>query len=634
MHTGRKTRGGFVQGERVGRAATAHGEPSRTTHGRSGPPTGWGRTEARSDGPGERSRTLRADVGPSTGPRSPGRRGLAGAALALALLLAATAVAKPAAKRAPGPPPKKTAAAGQRVQGVGQVTFVTAERAYLDRGTGDGLEVGESVQLTRRGGGGTACKVEAVGDHVASCVGEKGIKVGDHFAFSPPALPKEPAPLVEPPSPDLLGPVRSRVQAAALPLHDFEAGSARGALGLKLDARFDHTSWLSGPGFVNAFNRERVDVALRDLELLWGIRLSADLSALAWATRPANSMDPYAATWQLQVRQVEISYRVDGRPFAAALGRINPLRIPGLTVLDGAQVAWRSADGNAEAGAYGGALPDQVSLTPLFTRWTAGLYGSKRFVLNKDALLQPEVRVGFTTTPGGGPLRIDGQAALHLHVREVMDGHLEVLAGGGGVVASPGFIDAVRLDLSTAQTGRLRGSLGARYWGGGGDPYSMLTTLPLGHWVRGDLRVGYEVLPWLELAARGAGNFDLTSQLLQLQVGPELVAVLLDGMVAASLSYDEEIGWLRGRSTALQLSLRPPGGRFRLTARASYFQQQAVPGAEGFAQNEFGGYLAVQATIWRFIWARASLLGRFGVEQTETGTPIGVTGNVALGATW
>jgi len=377
-----------------------------------------------------------------------------------------------------------------------------------------------------------------------------------------------------------------------------------------------------------------VDVALRDLEVIWGIRFSADLSAIAWSARPANSVDPDTANWQLQVREVELSYRVDGRPFAAALGRISPLRIPGLTVLDGAQVAWRSADGQAEAGAYGGALPDQVSLTPLFTRWTAGLYGSTRFVLSKDALLQPEARVGFTTVPGGGPVRIDGQAAVHLHVREVMDGHLEVLAGGGGVVASPGFIDAVRLDLSTSQTAKLRASVGARYWGGGGDPYSMISILPLGHWVRGDARVGYELLPWLELAARGGGAYDLTGRLLQLQVGPELVAVLLHGALAASLSYDEEIGWLRGRSAAVQLSVRPPGGRFLLTARASYFQQQAVPGAEGFAQNELGGYLAVQATIWRFIWARASLLGRFGMEPTETGTPIGLTGNLALGATW
>ena len=51
------------------------------------------------------------------------------------------------------------------------VLFVTAKRAYLNRGVFDGLAPGQSIQLVRQGRAMGTCVVETAFDHQATCMG-------------------------------------------------------------------------------------------------------------------------------------------------------------------------------------------------------------------------------------------------------------------------------------------------------------------------------------------------------------------------------------------------------------------------------------------------------------------------------
>ncbi|MHB8876572.1 MAG: hypothetical protein ACYC8T_22995 [Myxococcaceae bacterium] len=523
----------------------------------------------------------------------------------------------------------------RKVRGVAQVTYVTPTRVYLDRGASDGLSPGQSLKLTRQGRAAGSCEVEWLSAHSASCAGE-GLRVADRAALerlSPerprPALPLVPA--------DELARRRQVVQGTGGRKVEFKGtdlgNPAGGAL---VQAALSHGAWASSSSASGPFQQERVDLGLRGASVFGGARAWADLSVIAWGRRPPGARAFAGTPAQLTVREAEISLREEARSFAFAAGRTNPRFTPGLLVLDGVQGGWKGRA--TEGGLYAGAIPDAVTLAPSLSRFTAGGYFTHRVVL-QDGLFQPEARVAFLSTPGGG--RLEAEVAAHGWVGKAVDAHVQALfaaAAGGGAPGAPGLLEALRLD-ATLRGERLKVQGGVRY-----DWSDAREVMPLGagsfgmHGLRADATASYELSTALSLGVQGgvAGDFD-TGQWRE-YAGPELsFPTLLGERGALSLGYQEELGWTGGRSAYLQAAVFPHE-KVRLLTRGSYFMESAKPGAEGYAAQEVGLYLGLELKVRRWLWLRGSLLGRAGLvaggngeEDSGPPAPLGAAGNLQLG---
>ncbi|MBX7100476.1 MAG: hypothetical protein K1X89_22350, partial [Myxococcaceae bacterium] len=303
------------------------------------------------------------------------------ASFVVLLVAASAALAKPAPKpraRPAAPAPAVSAAKGPvaqvRLSGAGQVTFVTATQAVVDRGQLDGVDVGEVLTFKRRGAPAGTCKVVQRSAHNASCTPTGVLRPGDRFGVDE-KLAAGPAPIPALPSPTELRLRLDAVERAAIPLHDFE-GEGELSVGAASQVRVSlrHDSWMRQGG--GPFHRESLGVRLNGVELYKGIRLWADAQVALWGNRPTGYRYPVGVVQPI-VRRLEVSWREPGEAWSVALGRTWPVAAPGLTVLDGAQASYRARDGSLEAGAYGGALPDDITLVPS-RRWTGGAFAALR----------------------------------------------------------------------------------------------------------------------------------------------------------------------------------------------------------------------------------------------------------------
>ena len=91
-----------------------------------------------------------------------------------------------------------------------------------------------------------------------------------------------------------------------------------------------------------------------------------------------------------------------------------------------------------------------------------------------------------------------------------------------------------------------------------------------------------------------------------------------------TVGYQEELGWLRGRTAWLQLTVVPIS-RLRILARGSWFHQQLSLGDEGIAGHELGAALMVDLAVNRWLWFRLTALGhgQAGVATLSGGDPLG-----------
>jgi hypothetical protein len=76
------------------------------------------------------------------------------------------------------------------------------------------------------------------------------------------------------------------------------------------------------------------------------------------------------------------------------------------------------------------------------------------------------------------------------------------------------------------------------------------------------------------------------------------------------VGYDEELGWLPGRSAYVQTSFTL-FGRARILSRTSWLQQMGG----GLASNDIAETFNVEVSIFRWLWVRTSVSGRTQLEQ-------------------
>lgn len=514
----------------------------------------------------------------------------------------------------------------QRSGDKGSITYVSAGRAYLDRGKDEGLAVGAEVALTRRGRSTGTCKVEWVADHHATCQGQ-GLHPGDQFTVSSPAEEPAPAPRPAPAPPAELARWRSSLESAPHTLIEFHSGDSHRRT--SADVRVGHTSWYTTD--VNStFNQERADVSLRGMPLFGGFRLYLDASALAWTTRPDNFRALARSTAQLYVREGEVVSRESGSSLALAVGRVWPWFVPGVALFDGAQVGWRNASGDFEVGGFGGGIPEPVSLSPSFDRLAAGAYLAGRRAGAEDQslrLLQYEARVSYMSAPDNVQ-RVEVEGRARAWLGRSTDIGLWARFGVGDAQA-PAAVDAARLDLDVHPSERWRFSGGVRYDGNLALDVPPMDGLDLGsRALHADVSATWQPTAGFSAGLTGVAARDIEEALGRQLVGPELGFPRLFGARGGlSLGYLEELGWMKGRSGYVQTVLQP-GAPVRVLARLSYFEDSSPPGVAGaLPARDAGLYTSVDWSATRWLSLRASILARVGIDAVA---PFGLIGNASL----
>lgn len=265
----------------------------------------------------------------------------------------------------------------------GHVQFITDQRAYLDRGTLDGLVEGQMLQLVRAGRPVVRCAVDRVADHVAVCRGPD-IRAGDVFRVR--GRLERPAGAATPPLPSPAEPAlvdaRARVLAKTrFPKVDFSAGDRRMAEG-GASIRVGVAAWSGGASATDGAGAggslaAQVDGRVERLRL-GETDLRADLAftAVRWQLRPDPARFAPGVRTQFLLWEAEVSRREIGDRTVLALGRIWPWHLPGLGMLDGLQVGRRSSEGDVETGVYLGTVPTAETLAPTLGAWAGGAYAA------------------------------------------------------------------------------------------------------------------------------------------------------------------------------------------------------------------------------------------------------------------
>lgn len=499
--------------------------------------------------------------------------------------------------------------------GPGKVKFVTAEKVYLDRGTIDGVEVGQDVKVMRGNRAVGTCKVDSVADHFATCTGA-GFLAGDRITVlrAPPAAPAGPPEAL--PTDAELNRRQAELEAADLPMvvHDGDSD-------LRVKPRFavavSQTSFSNMASGAGPFQQQRVDAAVYDVELWKGLRVSADLSVLNFSRRPAETRTVFQQTPSVLVRQLELGFRRADVPFSGALGRTWLRYAPGLLVVDGAQASFRTKGDGVETGVYGGLLPDATRLVFTSSQWTAGAFFMGRTTLGEgdgETLLQTEVRAGYASKTNLGN-RFEAAVAGHLYRGSSLDLHLAGEFGVGDAQA-PGAVDAARLDVGWRPNERWRVVGGARYRGQSPSGVVELGLVSPGQRaVHADGAVVFEWTPRVWFGLQGGAAMDLAAALTQARVGPEVTFPLLFGKAGGlTVGYMEELGWLRARHAYVQLALTA-FGRLRIVNRTSWFHQQVTDESGGLSGHEAGTTLGIDVRFARWLWVRSTVSGRLQLDD-------------------
>jgi hypothetical protein len=515
----------------------------------------------------------------------------------------------------------------------GRVRYVTAKHAYLDVGTLSGLRVGDSVKLSRNGRSAGACKIEQISEHAAMCTSDD-VRLGDTFPLgrAPATQETGPAPKTLPPPAPSSTIARAQVMLADTPVDkvEFKGGGLGGSRGAPVaTAELSYNLWAATGG--DTFQQERIDLAVRGVDLRFaGFRAWAQITAYAWSAQPPAVRFRPGDTAQLYVWETEASSRELGRPFVVSVGRIWPWHTPGLSVVDGAQIGYRSRDGDLEVGVVGGTIPDAMTLIPSLDRWTAGAYyaytfaGKKRSILR---LLRTEARVGVRSATGPG-LQVETEGLIEAWVTKVLDVGAQARGTIGAGDWSTPNLESFRAHAALHPIDTLRVSADIRYLGKLVYDYDGFTSgaLAPGAWTHGTLDGSWEPLRWLHVSLVSGASRESPDATdpggTRYFVGPEVAFPSLLKIGTFSIGYREEFGWLAGRTAFLGF-LSAPHDRIRLIARVSYFEDHFETATSSEPMREIGIYANGDVRITRWLSARVSAMARVDltyVNATGDGT--------------
>ena len=517
---------------------------------------------------------------------------------------------------------------------LGRVQFVTDRRAYLDRGTAEGLSMRQSLALARAGRPIGACTVDSIGDHEATCAGARArvgdtFRVGRHVVRRAAAALPELAPLVDD---STLQTRAAAIADATIQKVDFNGKhSARGRATATVSSGFG--AWMSQGDPQGGYAQERIDGAIHGVEIgRTGFRFDGAFSAIRWNQPLAVERFRSGTPTQFYLWEAEATHRQqdsgDGGT-TVAVGRLWPFHTPGLTLLDGVQLGRQNQARTAEGGIYGGLIPSAASLAPSFDIWAAGIYGALSQPGSKGSairLARQEMRIGVWRGADTG-LVSELEALAQAWIGPVT-------AGGGGRMRWASGVDGGRvvlerayLDFGVHPTPDARATLHMRYLGAALLPDAPLRAeTPL---VDGQLHAladaQFTLSPRLALAFNAGAHREGDTGLHQFHGGAEVRFPRLFGDAGGLwLGGEVEQGWTQGEDVYAQWV-----GRYaervqilaRLSANATRFETPAAV----WNLHELGGALNVDGVLSSWLRIRAWSLIR---------TPILVQGELASEASF
>jgi hypothetical protein len=552
---------------------------------------------------------------------------LAGAVAATASSAAARPRRRPRPVALQRPAPSYVAPSARE----GRVAFVTDKRAYLDHGADGGLTLGRAVPLFRAGRAAGTCTVEVVGAHVAACTGGRP-RIGDSFRLTRAVAGQSAQPATTLPPVADVETLRDDARAIA------EAGvqkvdyAGQAAFGARQALAFTagYASWAASSDPRSQFRQERIDASVRVRLGNSGLRLDAAFSAVHWQPRPEQTRFRADRPTQFYLWEAEVSRREGDTRTVVAVGRLWPWHTPGLGVLDGFQVGRRSEDHGSEWGAYGGLIPDVLSLAPSTDTWTGGVYagltqaGTKRDFLR---LAREEARLGVRHVPDLG---LVGEAEL---LAQAWLGRWTV-GGGGRAVLVPGAksgpaLDRAFLDVRAQPTLTMGAGVHVRYFGAALDAQEaflrdVTPSLQGRYHAAGDAH--WDLLPWLGLGVLGDVSHDAEAGLVERDGAIELRLPRVFGDHGGLwLGGEAAEGWLRSRSLYGQV-LGRFRDRVRLLARVSATASDFLVPAANPNTQELDGFLQLDASVaaWLRLRGRALLRAPLGGVGQAANTGMGL----------
>lgn len=528
---------------------------------------------------------------------------------ALLALLVAAAPVRPPLPFAPvpvraGPP-------------AGKVVEAARGRGWLDAGALDGLAAGQELRLTRGGAPAGTCRVEAVADRSAACRAE-GIRAGDRVELpTPPAAEAAPAPVASPLGAEESARRREAIEATTVPRVTAKPLPPRPRLHLYAV----ETGGRIFTGGTVTRHQGYVVANVRNAPVGKGLRLDVDLSAVLRSAGADRSTFRPGDTWLLEVREAALSSLEGPGALSYAAGRFVPRRAPGAGRIDGAQAALRK--GGLEYGAFAGVVPDPRTTEPTTSRATAGLFlGADQGRLGLFA--RGEARVAWVRSPELDD-RLEADALAFLALARTLDLSGRARFGVGGAAQAKGGLDEARLDLSTRVGRALALSGGIRYVGLEVPDLALPSAAAFpGPSRRADVGVSWAAADWLGVRLFAGGARDVESGLERGFAGPEVQAWLFSRRLGLQAGYQEETGWLSGRTLWV-------GGSsaffraVRFSLRASLTMDERVSPLP--AELDAGGTAAVDWQITPWLALRGSALV---LASVTTGRDLGGRGFVEL----
>lgn len=503
----------------------------------------------------------------------------------------------------------------------GHVAYATQQCLYLDVGTADGLRVGDTLILERgKSLSAVSCHVLAVFEHGARCSAAAHVR---HASFVLPRPRPRPAVAgVAPLPPGLPSGSRERYLATLQNLPARQVAYRRtGQHALKSRRRaawaaLSHDNWVTLGGTRRNLQREQLDVGLVGAQLFAQSRWegSLRLTALAWSAqddlmrfRPNSRAQLYV--WQAQIDNLR---GLEG-PLVAG-GRILPSYVPGVAVLDGAQVGWDLRGNTAELGGYAGFIPSPMTLAPSDRRWTVGAYNRASRSFGLLGYVQNSARLAFVSLPGAQS-RFELESLTHLRL-------------GGWVQAgfNPRFglpidsgkllLEAVRFNLTSSWRKRVHLYAGVRYATGEVDIVDGIADYVaiLRKTVASQVALTVLPYPWISIAAQNAVAWDKATGTLHVLTGPELGLPRLFGNSGRlSLAYLQEAGSKKARSAFVQGQLRLSQS-MSLTLRSSYFEDLFQTDR---LLREMSFYAGYRLYIQQWLTLDLSALARHGLHNSR-----------------
>jgi hypothetical protein len=441
----------------------------------------------------------------------------------------------------------------------GEIRFVTAKRLYLDRGATDGLRAGDKVTFSRGRRQVGGCTIDLVGAHDAVCRAT-GLLAGDLFAAPKrsSAAPR-PAPAALP-APEPGETLERRAAAIAESPHakvDF-VPQARSACAATATVGAGVSVYAARPG-APQYVMETLDVALHHVPLgESGLRFDTAFSLIHPQTASIPRFRPAGGT-EFYLWDAEISRReIDSKTVFAA-GRIWPWHTPGLPILDGVQLGRRNEAGTMEGGAYGGLIPETLTVEPSWDSWAGGLYGALAQPGARGDVIrmaQEEARLGMRHSPTIGWVR-EGEAQVAIEAAGIG------LATGGRLRDAPEVDRQPVLELVNGEAWlRESTSVGARlqvrYLGVAPEQEPLLRDeLPrvLGGY-HGSFSLSWDPSRAVGAVVTGNAHHEQEGDLNEVNVGLDLHLSHLFGDVGGLwLGATAGQGWMQSRSAYLQVIL-------------------------------------------------------------------------------